>query len=184
MGDGRIALILDIFGLAQHARVLVENNDRSRSAATAAETDAAAARRRQLLLFSLPGRERLALPLDQASRLEEIPPSRIELSGAREVVQYRGRIMPLVRLERHLSGSVSRADSTAPLQVIVYQRAGEAVGLVVGQIRDIVDEAFELQPGSAAPGLLGSAIVQGRVTDFVDAPGLLRAAGFLERQAA
>jgi len=183
MGDGRIALILDIFGLAQHARVLVENNDRGRAAA-AAEGEAAAARRRQLLLFSLPGRERLALPLDQASRLEEIPPARIELSGAREVVQYRGRIMPLVRLDRHFSGGATAPDSGGPLQVIVYQRAGEAVGLVVGRINDIVDEAYELQPGSAAPGLLGSAIVQGRVTDFVDAPGLLRAAGFTDRQAA
>ncbi len=184
MGDGRIALILDIFGLAQHARVLVENNDRGRAAASAADNSETAANRRQLLLFSLPGRDRLALPLDQASRLEEIPPARVERSGGREVVQYRGRIMPLVRLDRQLAGGVSAADAAAPLQVIVYQRAGESVGLVVGRICDIVDEAYELQPGSAAPGLLGSAIVQGRVTDFVDAPGLLRSAGFIDRQAA
>jgi two-component system chemotaxis sensor kinase CheA len=177
MGDGKIALILDVFGLAQHARVLVDNSDRPR-AATAAADAAAAGPRRQLLLFSLPGRERLALPLEQASRLEEIPADRIEHSGARELVQYRGRIMPLVRLDRHLSGEPPVPGSAEPLQVIVCQHGDRTVGLVVGRIRDIFEEAYELQPGSAAPGLLGSAIVQGRITDFVDAPAILRAAGF------
>ena len=61
MGDGRVALILDALGLAQHARVLGEAADRTRSLHNA---DTASAdeqfERAQLLLFSLSGRERLA----------------------------------------------------------------------------------------------------------------------------
>lgn len=186
MGDGRVALILDALGLAQHAGVRSDDTDRARTAFAAAgradATDQPAAT--QLLLFSLAGREHLALPLDQAARLEEIPGSRVELSGAREAVQYRGRIMPLVRLSRHLAGAGAGAGAGADLQVIVYQQAGRQVGLVVDRIRDIVEHRLDIQPGTAAPGIIGSAVVQGRIIDLVDVPGVLRSAGFSFQQAA
>jgi len=176
MGDGRVALILDALGLAQHARVISETQERNRALGqnTATSTDAGA--RTQLLLFSLKGREHLALPLDQAARLEEFPCSKVELSGSREAVQYRGRIMPLVRLHRHLPGATATTGD-GQLQVIVYQRSGRSVGIVVDEIHDIIEDRLELQPGSASPGILGSAVVQGRITDLVDIADVLRSAG-------
>ncbi len=178
MGDGRVALILDALGLAQRARIVSEGQERkgivNHNSAAANEVG----ERTQLLLFSIKGREHLALPLDQAARLEEFSVNKIELSGAREAVQYRGRIMPLVRLSRHLPGAAQGGSGeNAQLQVIVYQRAGHAVGIVVDQIRDIIDDRLEIQPGSASPGILGSAVVQGRITDLVDVSGVLRSAG-------
>ena len=178
MGDGRVALILDALGLAQRARIVTEGQERkgivNHNSAAANEVG----ERTQLLLFSIKGREHLALPLDQAARLEEFSINKIELSGAREAVQYRGRIMPLVRLSRHLPGATQGGSGeNTQLQVIVYQRAGHAVGIVVDQIRDIIDDRLEIQPGSASPGILGSAVVQGRITDLVDVSGVLRSAG-------
>jgi two-component system chemotaxis sensor kinase CheA len=185
MGDGRVALILDALGLAQHARVVNEQLERARKIAS---TDTASDRttpKTQLLLFSLPGRPRLALPLEQAARLEEFDRESIEFSGAREAVQYRGAILPLVRLARHLPGaSAHAAESDLPLQVIVYRRGEQSFGLVVGEIHDIIDEVVEIQPGSRGPGIIGSAIVQGRITDLVDVPGLLRNSGAAESLAA
>jgi two-component system, chemotaxis family, sensor kinase CheA len=185
MGDGRVALILDALGLAQHAHVLGEAADRTRSLIS---SDKASAdehlERTQLLLFSLAGRERLALPLDQAARLEEFAVSKIELSGGREAVQYRNSIMPLVRLARHLGGTAAHDASDAPLQVIVYQQSGRFVGLVVERIHDIIEHHLEIQPGSAGPGILGSAVVQGRILDLVDIEGILRSAGFQLAKAA
>lgn len=175
MGDGRVALILDVFGLAQHAQVVTEN----RSTATKSAAGAGEARRdvRQLLVFSAAGRDRLALPLDAAARLEEFAPDTIERSGSREAVQYRGRILPLVRLSRLLPGAQSAAQPpTEALQVIVYQQADRTVGLVVDEIRDIVEDEVDIQAGSAGPGILGSAVIQGRITDLVDIPAILRAA--------
>jgi len=43
---------------------------------------------------------RMAMLLSQVARLEEFALSKIERSGAQEVVQYRGQIMPLVRLSQ------------------------------------------------------------------------------------
>ncbi|MBE2213284.1 MAG: chemotaxis protein CheA [Opitutaceae bacterium] len=175
MGDGKVALILDVYGLAQRAQVVSEN----RASAGTAATDDAASRRdvRQLLLFSAAGRDRLALPLDAAARLEEFLPDAIERSGTREAVQYRGRILPLVRLSRLLPGAqASPRPAADALQVIVYQQADRTVGLVVDEIRDIVEDEVDLQVGSSGPGILGSAVIQGRITDLLDVPAILRAA--------
>ncbi|MGC4073097.1 MAG: chemotaxis protein CheA [Nibricoccus sp.] len=184
MGDGRVALILDALGLAQHARVLSENHDRARTFASVSSENASSAARSQLLLFSLPGRPRLAIPLDQAARLEEFPASAIESSGGREAVQYRGQILPLLRLARVLPGTPSAATSDGPLRVIVYQKSGHSVGIVVGQIHDIIDQTLDLQPGSQTSGLLGSTVVQGKITDLVDVAAVLLAAGFTTARAA
>ena len=179
MGDGRVALILDALGLAQHARIISEVQEKNCKTAQSTAATADVGDKTQLLLFSLEGREHLALPLDQAARLEEFAESAIERSGSREAVQYRGRIMPLVRLAQHLPGAgANRAEKTGSLQVIVYQRDGRSVGLVVDQIRDIIDEHLDLQAGSASPGILGSAVVQGKITDLVDISGVLNSAGF------
>ena len=179
MGDGRVALILDALGLAQHARIVSEGQEKNTKTTQSASTMVEVGEWTQLLLFSLVGREHLALPLHQAARLEEFAETMIERSGAREAVQYRGRIMPLVRLAQHLPGAgANRPEVSGNVQVIVYQRAGRSVGLVVDQIRDIIDERLDLQPGSASPGILGSAVVQGKITDLVDIAGVLSSAGF------
>ncbi len=185
MGDGRVALILDALGLAQHARVLSENPDRARTLASTEDAAANSATRSQLLLFSLPGRPHLALPLGQAARLEEFPASAVESSGGREAVQYRGQILPLLRLARFLPGSTAATSAAdGPLRVIVYQKSGHSVGIVVGQIHDIIEHTLDLQPGSQTSGLLGATIVQGKITDLVDVTAVLHAAGFAPARAA
>jgi two-component system chemotaxis sensor kinase CheA len=184
MGDGRVALILDAFGLAQHSRVLNEHNERARSNRGASTAAVSSSPRTSLLIFSLPGRNRLALPLEQAARLEEFAHDKIEHSGSREAVQYRGKIMPLIRLANYLVGASKSATGSSALQVIVYRRAEQTFGLVVGEIHDIIDEVLEIQSGSEAPGILGAAVLQGKITDLVDVPGLLRAAGVMESKAA
>ncbi len=184
MGDGRIALILDVVGLAQYSRVLGTSNDRNRSIVKEAAAESRGPTS-QLLLFSLPGRNRLAMPLQQAARLEEFSSDLVELSGAREAVQYRGRILPLLRLSRQLPGANAAPErSGGTLQVIVYQQSGHHVGLVVGEIHDIIEDTLEIQPGTASTGIVGSAVIQGKITDLVEVPGLLRSAGITVHQAA
>ena len=176
MGDGTVALILDALGLAQHAGALASSQREIKSKLAATESADSVATT-SLLLFSTPGRERLALPLAAAARLEEIEISEIERSGGRESVQYRGGIMPLVRIDRMLGLPSSPPDSRRSEQVIVLQHGSRSVGLVVGEIRDIVEESFELQPGTASNGIVGSAIIQGRITDLIDVAAVLHTVG-------
>jgi two-component system chemotaxis sensor kinase CheA len=167
MGDGRVALILDVLGLAQHAAVLAE----SRGMTTAAEmqTDGKALNDRQtLLVFEAGLNSRFAMPLSQAARLEEFPRPKIEHCGNRPVVQYRGSILPLIDVAEQLGRSAVASDGDGPLQVVVFAENGRSVGLVVGQIIDIVEESVTAQRHGRAPGILGSALVSGRVTDLLN----------------
>jgi len=173
MGDGRVALILDTLGLAQHARVVSEVRDRAlmdeKTGAGSTDEDG-----RTLLLFDNGEASRMAIPLDMVARLEEIPRERVERTGGEEVVQYRGQIMPLVRVSSHVAGAGAEDPASDPLQVVVYNSDGKSVGLVVGRINDIVKQSLAVQRSVSRPGILGSAVVQDRVTDLLDVEGIVR----------
>ena len=180
MGDGRVALILDILGLAQRAQVIGESresvlkeNDKNKDKAK----DETATDRQTLLLVQCGSQGRMAIPLSLVARLEEFSPSAIEFAGEQEVTQYRGQIMPLIRLSRilGLSGSAGVAAAGAErLPVVVYSESGRSVGLIVDRIVDIVDEKMILQNPGERRGVLGSSVIQKRVTDLLDVPSVVR----------
>jgi two-component system chemotaxis sensor kinase CheA len=85
------------------------------------------------------------------------------------VVQYRGKILPLVSLSGVLDpGAPDTAAAQDPAQVIVFSDGDRRVGLVVDQIVDIVDELVTVKMSTDRGGLLGSAVIGDKVTDFLD----------------
>ena len=167
MGDGNVALILDVVGLVQLGCVV--NESRSQAIAASGQQTETGVERQSLLLFRS-GTSRLAVPLALVGRLEEFPRSEIEHAGDRDVVQYREQILALIPLSRQL-GLSTTAESAAdndPVQVIVFTEGTRRVGLVVDEILDIVDEAVTIRSQHKQPGILGSAVVGGLVTDFID----------------
>jgi two-component system chemotaxis sensor kinase CheA len=172
MGDGRVALILDVLGIAQMASVVTELHEQPVTTSEATQAGAHAARQTWLLFRS--GQDsRLALPLSAVARLEEFPVQMVEHSGRSEVVQYRSEIMPLVRISRLLQESPAGGD---PLQVVVLNDNGRGLGLVVDHIEDITDEAVEVRESNGHSFLLGAAVIQQKVTDIVDLSQVIAAA--------
>src|SRR5579884_3996211 len=178
MGDGRVALILDVLGIAQQARVVDEVRDRSLvDAADAAEE--AQAGRQELLLAEVGDGARLAIPLRAVDRLEEFRSSSIERAGGIPAVQYRDRILPLLSIAGKLGFAGTAALNAADdrlLQVVVHSAGDRSIGLVVERILDIVEEVVRIQRPSPAPGLVGSAVIQSRVTEVLDVDAFVRAA--------
>jgi two-component system chemotaxis sensor kinase CheA len=171
MGDGHVALILDVLGIAQRAGVLAPARELENAPqpVPAALPEA----RETLLLFRVASSARMAIPLAMVARLEEILPSQVERAGGREVVQYRGAVLPLVFLEREF-GATPRVARAEPLLVIVYSERGKSVGLVVDEIVDFVDEVVRIEDQGRGGGLLGAAVIQGRVTDLLDVRAVIR----------
>ena len=171
MGDGKVALILDVLGLAQRAHVLSEEAKAQARAAEKAQQ--AAADLQRLLLIRAATDRRLAVPLSSVSRLEEIPRQQVERAGNRELVQYRGHLMPLVHLASVLGGGYGEEEPEL-LQVVVCGRDGSAVGLVVDEVMDIVEEriAAEKRDAHGQGGVSGVAVVQNRVTELLDVDAL------------
>ncbi len=161
MGDGKVALILDVMGIAQRSGVMAEIRDSARP------TKVDHADRRgtltTLLLFQVGAAERLAVPLSLVARLEEFPAARIERAAGDLVIQYRARILPLLTLDSGYS-----LPEEGPVQVVVFNDGERQAGLIVDRIVDIVDEHLTIKKKSGHPGILGSAVVGQKVTDFLD----------------
>ena len=185
MGDGKIALILDVMGVAQRAGVVGETRDRALDEAIAASTVTTAKEKQTFLLFHGPDQARMAVPLDTLARLEELPASQVEKAGNQLVAQYRGRILPLVRLAsvvqerrqaRRHKGTDEDAVEAAPLQVLVCNHEGHRVGLVVERIVDIVEDSAEVRYPASRQGILCSVVIHERITELIDVPAIFKAA--------
>jgi two-component system chemotaxis sensor kinase CheA len=183
MGDGKVALILDVLGIAQRAGVVAEVRDRV-VGEKVMQIQEQEIDKQTLLLFRVGENGRMAIPLSQVARLEEFSAAKIERTGSREVVQYRGQIMPLIRLSQVLG--MEAEDDRDPVQVVVYSYQGRSVGLVVDRILDIVEETITVQDRSSRDGIVGSAVIQQRVMDLIDIAGVIRMSDpmFFEAEAA
>jgi two-component system, chemotaxis family, sensor kinase CheA len=191
MGDGKVALILDVLGLAQRASVVNETRDRS-MVGTAAEAAANVAEKQAFLLFAGVGDSRMAIPLSTLARLEEFPVTQVEMSGSQWVTQYRGQILPLIRLnvvleERHNKLRRMRTPpppDSGPLQVLVTNHEGRSYGLVVEKILDIVEDRAEVIWPATRAGFLHSVIISERVTELLDIPTIIKTAAMSMEPAA
>jgi len=184
MGDGRVALILDVLGLAQCANVVSEVRDRA-VVEKVAETEVRHDDGESLLLLRGPDDGRMAMPLSLVARLEEFARTAMERSEGQYVVQYRGQILPLIHLSSALTerrqqprnaGASEPGAEDEKIQVVVYTDQGRSVGLVVDRILDIAHEAVKIQKRAGRQGTLGSMVVQGRVTELLDVKGIIQTA--------
>jgi len=186
MGDGKVALILDVLGLAQRASVVSETRERALAEKTA-ESVGRGGEKQTFLLFAGQGDSRMAIPLSALARLEEFPVAQLEVSGKEWVTQYRGQILPLIRLnvvmeERRVKArglpALPTRDS-GPIQVLVLNYEGRSFGLVVDKILDIVEDRAEVKSPATRPCVLYSAVIGERVTELLDIPAILETAAAL-----
>ena len=174
MGDGRPALILDVAGLSRLAGLSLQ----SRASVSAAAPVDGSSQPQMMLLFRAGRYDRLAVPLVLVDRLEEVDRSKVERAAGRAVLHYRNQILPLVSLSAVLDpGSPDTALDSETAQIVVFTDGVQRIGLVVEQILDIVNEAVTVRRRTTAPGLLGSAVIGGKITDLIDLHALAASAG-------
>jgi two-component system chemotaxis sensor kinase CheA len=162
LGDGKVGLILDVSSLARRSHLAVDSEREN-----VAEKRGQGGGGTERLLVTAVGERRVAIPLDTVTRLEEFPRDRIEHAGSREVVQYRGQILPLVRLS-HLLGAYGEELEGDTVSVVVYSEGGKSVALVVDRIVDIAENSTTARRDAEEDGLVGTAVIQQRVTELLD----------------
>jgi len=180
LGDGRVVMILDVQGIADAADVLTRSQE-ARAAVVGDGEEEATEQDVALLLFDAGVEVPRAVPLSQVSRLEEFSASEIEWAADRWVVQYRGKLLPLIPASEDV-----RMREVDPRPVVVLSDGVHALGLAVDRIRDIVQQAVTVEAHAQTPGLIGTALVAGRATELVDIDFHLaqaRSEGLWNRQA-
>ena len=178
MGDGRVALILDVMGLAEKAKLMNKTREsRARENGQELKAEQQAQSDRALLIAQNGAFGRVAIPLALVSRLEEFPATAVERAGRQHVMQYRGHIIPVVNLW-HMVGDGMDAypEPRKTVQVVIYSDQGRTVGLIVDRIIDIVHEYGALESLAPRPGVAGTFVAQRQVTELLDVPVIVKAA--------
>lgn len=176
LGDGSVIMILDLNGIARVAGLGTEGAEEAspRDAGPAwAQAGGDAGSRTAMLLFRAGDATPKAVPLGLVARIETVERDRIETAGGRPLVQYRGRLMPLVPLDPGWDLSIAPAQQP----VLVFGEDDRGLGLVVDEILDVADETLSVGPAGARPGFLGSAVLSGKVTEVIDTAWWLAQAG-------
>jgi len=170
LGDGRVIMILDVAGIA--GRYGNSGNQPATTATTGRNESEDRIEPTSLLVVSTEDDRLLAVPLSLVSRLEEFPRGSIEWSGDRMLVQYRGQLLSLV----NLSDSHSRGPLRELQPVVVFSDGVNALGLIVDQIKDILEEPLVIRNGTQRAGTLGTAVIDGKATDVIDTQHYLKMA--------
>jgi two-component system chemotaxis sensor kinase CheA len=176
-GDGAVALILDVAGLARRARLVADTHTATARTVTAVKDSD----QRRLLILQTPDDGRAAIELDGVNRLEEFNRRFVEKLGGQEVVRYRGQILPLVRVSRVLLErriKPRRAQTLTPdepdmIQVIVHAGPEGPVGIVVDQTHDILDVEIGEQRPPVRAGVHFSTLIGDRVVELLDSRWLV-----------
>jgi two-component system chemotaxis sensor kinase CheA len=169
MGDGRIALILDVSNLARMARLTsIDGSDRASEVAKAAEAAIKAIQDKQsLLIFKNSETEHFAVPLNQVERIEKIKKSDIEVLGGKRVMKYRGGSLSLICVND--LASVEPIADHDNLLVIVFNLAQRSVGLLaIGPI-DALEVSADIDDTTLSqPGIMGSIIINDQTTMLIN----------------
>jgi two-component system chemotaxis sensor kinase CheA len=161
LGDGSVIMILDPNGIAA-ASGGAANAESTHGTEAAAQTNMDG-ERVTLLVFRTGQSAPKAVPLALIARLEEVDGKSIEFGDGRPVVQYRGRLMPLVTMDKSYE---AKREGRQP--VLVFADGVRSMGLLVDEIVDIVEERLKIELAADRPGYVGSAIVAGKSTDIID----------------
>ena len=189
LGDGQIALILDVFRLGLAAGVVSE----TRAHSIASQVSSAVAERpHKARLVALQGTagERMAVDFEAVTRLEHFSRADIEWVGNRQVVQYGEMILQLIDVQNALPERRQRAresvssvgEETVP--VVVCTVNGRLVGLIAHRIVDIVEESLKARKAGSREGVRACAVIQDRVTEILDLEKVVRLSdpNFFERE--
>jgi two-component system chemotaxis sensor kinase CheA len=173
LGDGSVVLILDAATLARRSNVMA-----GAQSAAVVEGESTETTVDPVLVVEVSGDRRAAIPLEMVTRLEEIEAGSIERVGEREVVQYRGHIMPLIRLSTLLGAyNTDPGDgTTTSVQMVVYTRGERSVGFVVERILDIASERLGTRSDIDDHALVGSIVVGDKVVELLDMESAVLAA--------
>jgi two-component system, chemotaxis family, sensor kinase CheA len=177
MGDGRIALILNVNGLFTLSQLTTEEMKKAQQTETEHAEEALTLvhedHRQTIVLFRV-AHEYYGVPLAFVVRLEKFAAAHIERSGGREVLQYRNGILPLLRLEEYFQ----LPDITPPemLSLIVFS-VDRQIGMIAHEIVDTVEISTHIDTETfQQKGILGSTIVQQHSVLILDIHGLIELA--------
>lgn len=178
LGDGRVALILDLTGISdmmhladigskkEESKQIVKES-REEGAARYSESD-----RQTLLIVHNALDQPFGIPLGLVARIEKIKGSDIDNIGGRTAIKYRGGTLPLFKLEE--VAAVKPLEEQENYVVVVFKVGGREVGLLLSEILDVVETDTHIDDVTfKQTGIYGSSVINEKITLLVDLYGIV-----------
>lgn len=163
MGDGKLALILDVVGLSYLVGLKTEDIERSfeeKKIKTSAEET-------QFILIFNVGEDSFALPLALISRLDKIKAEEIQIIGGKEVILYKNKVIPLIRLENYLP--LQGAPLQEEYNLLFFSEREKTCAILCSRIVDTLETTLDVEVDLyVQPGILGHRIINNKTILFLD----------------
>ena len=170
LGNGEVALVLDVNDLGDHLSLNnIDSLHKSEQEAQQEDQEIA-----EYLMVDLGKGETFGIPLSYVNRLEEFPKEKIESSADHQLVQYRGRLLPLVSLTKALALKTDRPSKKELYSVVVIAQNDQLVGLLVEAIKDVRSSAHDIDLTIRdRKGLLGTLKIRDQIVPIIDVEDIL-----------
>ncbi|RLC12876.1 MAG: hybrid sensor histidine kinase/response regulator, partial [Deltaproteobacteria bacterium] len=163
MGDGKVALILDIEGIAAHAGVITGTRADELHTDTVENDDDL----QTVLLFKYGEKEHFAMTLPLIRRIERISTFHIEEIGEKEFITINNISTRILRLDQVLD--VSTGTERDGMFLILPRYIRRPVGLLASRLVDIEETSVQLNTESyMEDGIMGTSVIRGHITLFID----------------
>ncbi len=165
LGDGHVALILDIAGIATFTQLsMVDESDNIANVDNSSVDDS---EKQSVMIFNNSEDEYFAIPTSFISRIELVGSDQIDAVGGHKVLQYRGRSLPLLSLEDYIK-TKPRPENTS-VYVMVFKLGGQEAGLLANSLVDIREISTHIDNVTfREPGVTGSIILDEKVIRLID----------------
>ncbi|MCK9328283.1 MAG: chemotaxis protein CheW [Candidatus Cloacimonetes bacterium] len=166
MGDGSVALILDVNGLSKKGKL---NFVGLKEQVTVEESEEKIQQDIQnLLLFENDKDQFFALNLDLIKRIEKVNTKDIDKVGQKEYIEHEGKSLTVIRLENFLPISAP-ADEQENLYVIIPKAVENPIGIITRKIVDSISVNIKIDTESIiSRGLIGSSLIDDKLVLFPD----------------
>jgi len=163
MGNGKVALILDVEGIFKNSGMTLDIDMVAKESRKVVKDEDL----QTVLIFKSGEKEQFAMPLPLIRRIEQITMSDIDRVGEREYITVDETSTLVLRLDHVLK--VSPIVEQEKMYLILPRHFKRHVGVLISNLIDIVEAAVELDVESyPEDGLLGTAIIRESMTLFID----------------
>lgn len=177
MGDGKIALILDVEGIARMAQFPNESES-----SYVAKTVTKSSDHRDIVWVDVVRKGEYAIPLGEVFRLEEILLDNTETTSKYRVSLYREKIMPIFSLSNLLideDPAILDIEEDKALSIIVFETTRGFVGFEVNAVKDVKNVKWDLKSNVKNSMFLSGAVdSDGQIIHIIDVDSILDQFGF------
>ncbi len=177
LGDGKVAMILDINSIAQKAKLKLTNEIANKNNDEKYEKLTQKSKENKIILFKCSKHETLAMEVSIVEKVEEIQYSNIELIGNEEYVKIKKKIFKVIRPSNYIP--ISKGENLNERHYIIILKGNKSVGILINKICDTtqIDINTNLNVDSIKlKGIAGSSVIDNKIVLLVDINELLEMA--------